>query len=118
MGDLQTIMVLSPIGMPMPVSAEVIGQLAINYTQIMVNNPDEEYTLTHVASGYRLWSFEAWVKRDEIRRLAEMLARYDFDAYVAGGYQDWGFVERVKAVYDEWDATYPDRLAVDRLRVD
>ena len=105
---------VTPAGSRTTYAAEIFGQLAIHVTAVSSRLPDG-FTLSHIASGYRIWSFFRWVEIEQIRRLAEMLADQDFDAYMRDGYKDKAFIQRVKAIYEQWEETYPDRMAYDYL---
>ncbi len=106
-------------GLRKSLEAEVIGQLAIHPSIIVNAMPHPTaYSLSHAGSGYAVWHFEEWVSLDELRRLAQMLAGQDFDAYARDSYQDKAFVAECKRIEQEWEATYPDRLAHDRMLVE
>lgn len=104
--------------MGVPVSVEPVGQLAIHRSLNRLGEVEGGHTLSHLESGYRVWAFEQHVSTQEIARLANMLAGQDFDAYWRGGCVDKSFVAACNHIYNQWDATYPDRLAWDVLSED
>ena len=84
------------------IEAEIVGQIAI-HPMYLGSVPTSRMCLSHVKSGYYFYECDGGVIYEELRRLAEQLAAFDFDAYFESDCTDAAFVADVKAAIERWE---------------
>jgi hypothetical protein len=94
---------ISPIA-SQEIEAEIVGQIAIHPAYSAGGTPDtSRWCLSHVKSGYYFYECDGGTLLEELKRLAGLLAAFDFDAYFASQCTDTAFVADVKAVIERWE---------------
>ncbi len=94
---------ISPIA-SQEIEAEIVGQIAIHPAYSAGGTPDtSRWGLSHVKSGYYFYECDGGTLLEELKRLAGLLAAFDFDAYFAHDFTDAAFVADVKAAIERWE---------------
>lgn len=94
---------ISPIA-SQEIEAEIVGQIAIHPAYSAGGTPDtSRWCLSHVKSGYYFYECDGGTLPEELKRLAELLAVLDFDAFVDDGCTDKLFVSAGKAIIALWE---------------
>jgi hypothetical protein len=103
-GEMSTFNARMSTNTTQEIEAEIVGQIAIHPAFTVNGETDaSSWMLSHVKSGYYFYECDGGVIYEELRRLAERLAVFDFDAYFENACTDAAFVADVKAAIERWE---------------